>query len=108
MYRFSRNDKPNAAAIHDLGLAAGNLSTEATARGLHVHQMIGILPDVARQTYHIPEGYQPLTAWTIGYAADPKSVEEKFRQRDLAPRSRKPLSDFIFSGEWGNTSKLVS
>lgn len=106
--RFSRNDKPNAAAIHDLGLAAGNLSTEATARGLHVHQMIGILPDVARQTYHIPEGYQPLTALAIGYAADPKSVEEQFRQRDLAPRSRKPLSDFIFSGKWGSSSKLVS
>ena len=105
---FARNDKPNAAAIHDLGLAAGNLSLEATSRGLSVHQMIGILPDVARQTYDIPEGFQPLTALAIGYAADPKSVEEKFRQRDLAPRSRKPLADFVFGGTWAAASELVS
>ena len=30
---FKKNGKPNAAAIHDLGLAAGNLCAEATARG---------------------------------------------------------------------------
>src|SRR5438309_679557 len=39
---FARNGQPNAAALHDLGLAAGNLCLEATARGLAVHQMIGI------------------------------------------------------------------
>src|SRR6185295_741324 len=53
--RFVRNDKPNRAAVHDLGLAAGNLCVEATARGLFVHQMIGIVPDRARELYAIPE-----------------------------------------------------
>src|ERR1700682_1270889 len=42
---FTRNCQPNAAAVHDLGLASANLVLEATARGLAVHQMIGILPD---------------------------------------------------------------
>ena len=32
--RFARNQKENRAAVHDLGLAAGNLLVEATARGL--------------------------------------------------------------------------
>ncbi len=36
---FNRNGKPNAAATHDLGLAAGNLCLEAIARGLYVHQL---------------------------------------------------------------------
>src|SRR5215471_11224551 len=39
---FTRNGQPNAAAVHDLGIAAANLCVEATARGLQVHQMIGI------------------------------------------------------------------
>lgn len=52
---FARNNKPNAAAIHDLGLASATLTIEATARGLSVHQMIGILPDKARELYGIPE-----------------------------------------------------
>src|SRR5438270_3416151 len=51
---FARNGKENAVAVHDLGLASGNLSTEATARGLSVHQMAGILPDKAREVYQIP------------------------------------------------------
>ena len=104
---FSRNEKPNAAAVHDLGLAAGNLSFEATARGLSVHQMIGIRPDKARELLEIPEGVQPVTALAIGYAADPATLPDKFKQRDLAPRQRKHLSEFIFGDKWGTASGLV-
>jgi len=31
--KFARNQQDNRAAVHDLGLAAGNLLVEATARG---------------------------------------------------------------------------
>lgn len=105
--RFSRNDQPNAAAVHDLGLASANLTFEATARGLVIHQMIGILPDKARELYRIPHGVQAVTGLAIGYAADPSALPEKYRERDLAPRSRKPLSEFVFSEEWGAASSLT-
>lgn len=105
--RFTRNGKPNAAAIHDLGLASATLTLEATARGLVVHQMIGILPDKARELYLIPEGVQPVTGLAIGYAANPSTLSEKYRERDLAPRSRKPLNEFVFDGEWGVASKIM-
>ena len=59
---FTRNGKPNAAAQHDLGLASENLVSEATTRGLCVHQMIGIVPDRARELYGIPEDSRALTA----------------------------------------------
>ena len=58
---FARNNQPNAAAHHDLGLASYSLALEATARGLVVHQMIGILPDRVRELYQVPPGVQPLT-----------------------------------------------
>lgn len=104
---FVRNGKPNAAAVHDLGLASATLTLEATARGLHVHQMIGILPDKARELYGIPEGVQPLTALAVGYVADPTTLPEAYRQRDLAPRQRKPLAEFVFGGQWGTPSNVV-
>jgi hypothetical protein len=44
---------------------------EATDGGLFVHQMIGILPDRARELYRIPEGFRPLTGLAIGYAENP-------------------------------------
>jgi nitroreductase len=105
---FSRNNKPNAAAIHDLGLASATLTFEATARGLFVHQMIGILPDRARELYRIPEGVQPLTGLAIGYVADPNILPEAYRQRDLTPRQRKPVAEFVFGGQWGTSSNLVT
>jgi len=104
---FVRNGKPNAAAIHDLGLASATLTFEATARGLFVHQMIGILPDKARGLYQIPEGVQPLTGLAIGYVADPSILPDGHRQRDLAPRQRKPLAEFVFGGQWGTASSVV-
>lgn len=104
---FTKTGKPNAAAIHDLGLAAGNLCLEATARGLCVHQMIGILPEKAREVFRIPEGVQPLTGLAIGYVGDPAALPDNLKPRDLAPRTRKPLAQFIFAGEWGTASSLV-
>lgn len=105
--RFVRNGQPNAAAVHDLGLASGNLCLEATARRLYVHQMIGILPDRARELYRIPEGVQPLTGLAIGYAADPNTLPEKYRERDRAARKRKTLSEFLYGGQWGTPSTLI-
>ena len=98
---FKRNRKPNRVALHDLGLATGNLVAEATARGLCVHQMGGILPDRAREIYAIPEGSEAVTGIAIGYAGDPESSSKEIRERDLAPRERKPQRDFVFGAAWG-------
>jgi len=105
---FARNGRPNTAAVHDLGAASACLSLEATARGLFTHQMIGILPDRARELYSIPEGIQPLTGLAIGYLGDPNTLPEAYMERDLAARQRKPLAEFVFSSQWGAASDLLS
>jgi len=105
--RFARNNQDNRAAIHDLGLASGNLVVEATSRGLSVHQMIGLLPEKAREVYRIPEHYEAWTALAIGYKTDAAKREDGLDERDLASRQRKPLSEFVFTGQWGQPSPLV-
>ena len=105
--RFARNDKPNPVAHHDLGLAAGNLLTEATSRGIAVHQMSGILPDRARELYSIPEQSEALTGLAIGYAGDPTSGDEKLGERDRTPRVRKPLAEFVFAGGMGSRARWL-
>jgi len=101
---FERNGKENAAAIHDLGLAVGNLSFEATSRGLSLHQMIGIYPEKAEELFQIPDGIRVLTAIAIGYPADPDSLPQELRIRDQSPRSRKPLNEFVFRSNWGENA----
>ncbi len=104
---FARNHKDNRVAAHDLGLASANLVVEATARGLSVHQMAGIHPDKARELYQIPEHTEAWTALAIGYKADPAHLPDAIKERDLALRQRKPLSQFVFAGKWGNPSPIV-
>jgi len=104
---FARNNQPNRAAIHDLGLASGNLVLEATARGLVVHQMIGVLPDKARELYSIPEGFEPMTVLAIGYKGEPNELPENLRSRDSGRRPRKPLKEMVFRGQWGAASDLL-
>ncbi|RIL08312.1 MAG: nitroreductase [Proteobacteria bacterium] len=105
---FSRNGKPNRAAVHDLGLAAANLVVEATARGLYCHQMIGIDPQRARETFGIPEGHEAWTAIAVGYKGDSTKLPDELKQRDLAARHRKNINEFVFTGKWGSASKLVA
>jgi nitroreductase len=105
--RFARNNQDNRAAVHDLGLAAGNLVVEATSRSLSVHQMIGLLPDKAREIFRIPEHYEAWTALAIGYKTDAAKRAEVVDERDLTPRQRKPLKEFVFTGQWGQPSPFV-
>ena len=99
--RFSRNGKPNRHAFHDLGLAVGNLSLEATSRGLAVHQMAGIDPEKARTLFDVPEDSEVATGIAIGYSIAANDLSEPLRQRDTAERSRRPLEEILFSGRWG-------
>ena len=69
--------------------------------------MIGILPDKARELFHIPAGSQALTAIAIGYAADPSTLPENLKARDTSPRARKPLREFVFAGDWGKAAEIA-
>jgi nitroreductase len=98
---FSASGKPNRHALYDLGQAAGNLALQATALGLMAHQMAGFDGEKARSEFRIPAGYEPASVIAVGYPGDPASLPDKLRERDLAPRQRKPQHDFVFSDTWG-------
>ena len=104
---FARNGKPNRHALHDVGLAMGNLTVEATARGLVVHQMAGIDVDRCRETYQIPEDWEPVTGLALGYPGDPAVLPEELREREQAPRQRKPLAEWVFTGRWESPAALL-
>jgi hypothetical protein len=69
--------------------------------------MLGIFPDKAREIFEIPEGIEAWTAMAIGYRGEPTTLPDTLKERDLKPRQRKPLGQFVFGGKWGNPSPLV-
>ena len=89
-------------SYYDTGMAVGNLVTQAVELGLNTHQMGGFDPEKAREVLNIPEGYDPITVMAVGYPGSPEMLPDKLREREVAPRTRKPLIDFVFEGGWNH------
>ena len=104
---FAKNGTPNRNAQYDVGAASAWLTVEATSRGLFVHQMAGYDHDKARQVFAIPAGWEPIAALAIGYPGDPESLPQPLRDREVAPRTRKPISEFVMSGSWGKKTPFL-
>ncbi|MEA5536498.1 nitroreductase family protein [Crocosphaera sp. XPORK-15E] len=99
---FKHNNKSNRHALHDVGLAMGNLTLQAQSLGLFLHQMGGFDGEKAKEIYHIPENYEPVAAIAIGYPGNVNQLESDLQERELSPRNRKPLEEFVFQDDWGN------
>ncbi|HUA00659.1 MAG TPA: nitroreductase family protein [Candidatus Aquilonibacter sp.] len=106
--KMPHDGSPNRHALHDVGQAAANLSLQATAVGLQVHQMAGILPEKAREIFSIPPDFEAVAGFAVGYPGEPSSLPDALREREHAPRQRRPASSFVFTGTWGKTSNIVA
>ncbi len=105
---FGKNETgKNRHAFYDVGLAVGNLVIQATALGLYLHQMAGFYPHKVREAYAVPAAFEPVTALALGYLGDPDTLPGDLRRRELAERSRKPLSELVFAATWGEAAAFV-
>ncbi|MFZ0745850.1 MAG: nitroreductase family protein [Terracidiphilus sp.] len=105
--RFAKNGNANAYALYDLGAATAFLILQATAMGLATHQMAGFDHDAARAALEIPEEYALGSVMALGYQGEPAFLSnEKLIATETAPRSRKPLSEFVLSA-WGEPANLA-
>jgi hypothetical protein len=63
--------------------------------------MAGFDREKAKQAFNLPERFEPMTVFVIGYLGEPDSLPDDKRESELAPRERKPLGSFTFEDEWG-------
>lgn len=98
---FASNGNANRHAGYDLGQATANLAAQAAALGLQAHQMAGFDAAKAREAFAIPEGFDPMTAITLGYPGPASALPEALAAREVAPRARKPIGEFTHLGAWG-------
>ena len=92
----SFNGKPNPYALHDTGMAVGNMLVQATDMGLYVHQMGGYDKEMARNNLSIPGEYEPVAMIAIGYHGKVDDLPEELQKREKAERTRMPLDKIIF------------
>jgi nitroreductase len=101
MNNFNHNGNPNRWASYDTGAACANLSLQATALGLVVHQMGGFDAAKARAIFNLPTDCTPMAMLAIGYQAAADVLDEDFKAMELAARSRTALQEHFFAGQWG-------
>ena len=103
---FAHNGKPNRHAYHDVGAAAAQLTMQAMSLDIYTHQMGGFDVAKAREAFKIPESHDPVAMIALGYLGDAATLTEDQRAKELAPRVRKPLSQFVFGEVWGTPADL--
>ena len=89
-------------AAYDLGQAVAQLSVQALALGLAVHQFAGFDHDRLAEVAGVPRHWQVTTGVALGLplpvdvAGDPLA-----RERDSRPRVRKPLAETAYGARFG-------
>ena len=101
MENFNHNGKPNRWAMYDTGAASVSLCFQATALGLVVHQMGGFDAEKARALFNLPAGCTPMSMIAVGYQADIDVLDDDFKAAELAERTRAPLDQRFYFGQWG-------
>jgi len=89
-------------APYELGLAVSQLTIEAAARGLVVHQMGGFDADQVSATFGVPPQYRTVVVLAVGRLGDPESLPAWAAERESAPRERKPLAEIAFADAFGS------
>jgi len=90
---------PRPWARYDLGQAVAHLTVQAQHEGLHTHQMGGF--DAARlhDAFGLDASLEVVSVTAIGVLGDPDTLPDPLREREVAPRQRKPLEELVLVGE---------
>jgi len=97
---FTRIGQENYHARHDLGLAIGQLTAQATALGMGLHQLGGFSPDAARMAFGIDADLDLVSVLALGFPGDPNDLPENLRERELKRSVRKPMAEILHRGRF--------
>jgi nitroreductase len=92
---FEKKNVKNEWAMYDLGLAMGNLTTQASSQNLFVHNMSGFSVETVKNIFNLPDDLQPITMLAIGYLGKADFLPDKLREREESLQKRKPLKDLF-------------
>ena len=98
---FDYNNEPNRWCGYDTGAASENLSLQAAAMDMMVHQMGGFDSDKLCKSFDIPEPYIPFAVIAVGYQLADEAIEESLKSREYSERARNSLNENFYAGHWG-------
>lgn len=91
----SLDGKPLPWAAYDTGQAAAHFTVQAHAAGLHTHQMGGFDRNAIAAAFDFGDNLAAVTVMAVGALGDLSTAPEAVRERELAPRTRRPVADSL-------------
>ena len=85
-------------AMYDAGLAASLMLVQAQELGLYTHHIGGIVREEIVKTLKLDENHEVLVVIAVGKVAPAEQLEGPAYDREVAPRSRKDLSEIVIAG----------
>ncbi|MEU5723737.1 nitroreductase family protein [Micromonospora sp. NPDC047738] len=82
-------------AAYDLGQAVAHLTVQASALGLHVHQLTRFDRAGLATELELAPGIRPLVVAAVGRLGDPYALPAELRARETALRRRHPLAALL-------------
>lgn len=96
---FERNGRPNRHALHDAGMANAFLLLQATQMEIYGHILAGYDSDKLRAAFELPDGEQDVCILALGFLGTPEQLDEPYRTREITPRSRRAVDEFVLEQE---------
>jgi nitroreductase len=98
----AKRNRPNKVFQYDVGQSIAYATFQATEEGLYMHQMGGFDNKKAAEVFNVPEGFEVLTAFALGYKGQPHVLkEESFQSMERSERERIGLNEMVFTGQFG-------
>lgn len=94
MKRMDGSDADKAASFFNNALATSQIVFEAEAMGLKAHYMTGIHPEEIANLLGVTD-YWVACVIAVGRQAEIDGVSDELKERETAPRSRRPLSEIL-------------
>ena len=82
-------------APYDTGQAAAHFTVQAHASGLHTHQMGGFDRAQIAEDFGFGDDVAAVTVMAVGALGDVATAPEALRERELAPRTRRPIAESV-------------
>lgn len=94
-HTFNSSGKQNKWATHDVGMANAQLLLQATSLNIFGHLMAGFDAEKLKTLLELGDNISPVCMGVLGYLGEPDQLEEPYKSREKAPRSRKALEEFV-------------
>jgi nitroreductase len=102
---FENNDKPSITHQFDTGSAWENLALQAVSQGLVAHAMAGFDYEKARIELLVPDNFDVVAMVAIGKRGLKETLQSELQKLEI-PNTRRPLTEIIMEGKFGNKVDL--